>query len=40
MNTEYQLKPKLVWPVGTKYEIRKKGTGAMTTVKNEVFIGS
>ena len=38
-NIEHQLKSKLVWPVGTAYEVKiKNGAGAMKT-KNEVFIG-
>ena len=40
MNTEHQLKSKLAWPVCQKsMKLNKNGTGAMTTAKNDVFIG-
>ena len=40
MNTEHQLKSKLIWTKCPKSENRtKNGSGAMTTTENAVFIG-
>ena len=41
MNTEYQLKSKLAWPVCVRKEceIKTNGTGAMTTAKKDFFKG-
>ena len=39
MNIEHQLKLKLAWVVCTEYQVKKNWTGAMTTAKNEVFVG-
>ena len=40
MNTEHQLKSKLAWHMCQKsIKLNKNGTGAMTTAKNDIFIG-
>ena len=38
MNTEHQLKSKLVWPVCQKsMKLKQNGTGAITAAKNQRF---
>ena len=39
MNTEHQLKSKLLWRVCAKsMKFKKNGTGAMTTAKNKFVL--
>ena len=40
MNSQHQLKSKLAWPVcQNSMKLKQKDIGAITTAKNDVFVG-